>query len=598
VYANVHRSQARDVARPAIADMGHSRPIDPEVRHRMEPLFGVDFSRTRVHPLTSPRVAGVPAGTPACTNGADIYFAPAHWAPNTVAGNRLIAHELTHVIQQSAGSAGSAAARTAESEREASAAARLVAGGSPFRVQHRAKAAVACSPPTEQPAAKIEPLEQRWTEFMEHLDHEWNIKTSVEDGMRACGDWRIYVHADELEQMLARNPSMRQRMNRYWKFYDPARSGQPRDLHFEQGTPEDPLVMGYAGGEYPETLRSSQFAAAQRAAFFRYTMDRIEGVASGGPFATAGRVFGAVTAWATGRDMLAGSEIGAAFGGLADAGSVVKVGQYARARNRGYTGGAFVPPVAPRDTGESGPSATSGSQAAALVESARTTTPETDPTPATIRQRPAVRRLVSPPQPTPSPAETDTDPGRAADPAGQRRQGPVSPVENRLRVVAGQKIIVGVLATITVADQPAIASLGETGFSQFRAARAAALGGTGRAAVLPEVSQPPGTAARQGSQPSSGLVVEGATGSRNLEVMAWNTRAPVKGANVSHAERQVIDWFRGRDPRWIAQVRTVNVTVFGRDICSLCDADMKSLRAAYPSIQFNWVRGDTGHPFR
>jgi hypothetical protein len=112
--------------------------------------------------------------------------------------------------------------------------------------------------------------------------------------------------------------------------------------------------------------------------------------------------------------------------------------------------------------------------------------------------------------------------------------------------------------------------------------------------VLPQVPQPPGTPARKGTQPSAGLIVEPAQGARDVEVLAWNTGAPERGANVSHAERQFIEWFAGRDPTWIARVKTVEVNVFGREICTICDAYIRDLRVKYPHIEFKWTRADTG----
>lgn len=43
---------------------------------------------------------GAPAGARAFVAGNDIFFAPAAYAPGTSAGQELLAHELTHVVQQ------------------------------------------------------------------------------------------------------------------------------------------------------------------------------------------------------------------------------------------------------------------------------------------------------------------------------------------------------------------------------------------------------------------------------------------------------------------------------------------------------------------
>ncbi|HYP06752.1 MAG TPA: hypothetical protein VER03_11025, partial [Bryobacteraceae bacterium] len=109
-----------------------------------------------------------------------------------------------------------------------------------------------------------------------------------------------------------------------------------------------------------------------------------------------------------------------------------------------------------------------------------------------------------------------------------------------------------------------------------------------RAAALPPVPQPPKTSARRGSQPSAGLVVEPEAGSRTLEVIAWNTSAPEKGHNVSHAERQFINWYEDRPHNWRQRVTSVVIQVQGRPVCPLCQADLEGLAARNPQTSFSW----------
>src|SRR6185369_3720786 len=77
------------------------RPLNPGLRRDMEQRFGYDFSQVRVH---SGAAAGNSAGevnAHAYTVGRDIVFGPGRFAPTTQEGRRLIAHELTHFVQQS-----------------------------------------------------------------------------------------------------------------------------------------------------------------------------------------------------------------------------------------------------------------------------------------------------------------------------------------------------------------------------------------------------------------------------------------------------------------------------------------------------------------
>lgn len=78
------------------------RPLEAGSRAFFEPRFGRDFSRVRVH--DDDAAAGTARGISAraFTTGSDIAFAKGQYAPDTAAGTKLLAHELTHVVQQEA----------------------------------------------------------------------------------------------------------------------------------------------------------------------------------------------------------------------------------------------------------------------------------------------------------------------------------------------------------------------------------------------------------------------------------------------------------------------------------------------------------------
>jgi hypothetical protein len=65
----------------------------------MEGLLGADLSGVRVH--VGPEAASI--GALAFTVGSDLYFAPGQYNPGSPQGQRLLGHELTHVVQQRAG---------------------------------------------------------------------------------------------------------------------------------------------------------------------------------------------------------------------------------------------------------------------------------------------------------------------------------------------------------------------------------------------------------------------------------------------------------------------------------------------------------------
>lgn len=81
------------------------QPLDTATRIRMESRFGHDFSRVRVHTGREAIRAAQVLQARAFTVGSDIFFKPGQFAPHTHDGARLLAHELTHTLQQQASSA-------------------------------------------------------------------------------------------------------------------------------------------------------------------------------------------------------------------------------------------------------------------------------------------------------------------------------------------------------------------------------------------------------------------------------------------------------------------------------------------------------------
>jgi hypothetical protein len=74
------------------------------VRAFFEPRFGKDFSQVRLHTDPQAAASAKSLNASAYTIGTDIAFASGHYAPGTDSGKRLLAHELTHVVQQNPGS--------------------------------------------------------------------------------------------------------------------------------------------------------------------------------------------------------------------------------------------------------------------------------------------------------------------------------------------------------------------------------------------------------------------------------------------------------------------------------------------------------------
>lgn len=78
---------------------GSGRPLDGPVRQRMEQAFSTDLSGVRIHDDgTSARLNRMVSAR-AFTTGKDVFFGAGEYAPDTAAGERVLAHEIAHTLQ-------------------------------------------------------------------------------------------------------------------------------------------------------------------------------------------------------------------------------------------------------------------------------------------------------------------------------------------------------------------------------------------------------------------------------------------------------------------------------------------------------------------
>jgi Domain of unknown function (DUF4157) len=115
------------------------RSLEAGTRASMEGHFGHDFSRVRIHTDSTSARAARSLDAHAYTVGQNIYFASGRYDPASPAGKGLLAHELTHTIQQRHASTVVQAAYAMDSpdtapEREAEAAALAVVSGTRPRI--------------------------------------------------------------------------------------------------------------------------------------------------------------------------------------------------------------------------------------------------------------------------------------------------------------------------------------------------------------------------------------------------------------------------------------------------------------------------------
>jgi hypothetical protein len=84
-----------------LSSQGHS--LDTETSRFMERRIGFDFSKVRVHSDARAAESAHFLNARAYTVGPDVVFGAGEYAPSSAAGRSLLAHELTHVVQQGAG---------------------------------------------------------------------------------------------------------------------------------------------------------------------------------------------------------------------------------------------------------------------------------------------------------------------------------------------------------------------------------------------------------------------------------------------------------------------------------------------------------------
>jgi hypothetical protein len=82
------------------------RPLDKATRAFFEPRFGHDFSKVRIHADDQAAESARAVSAVAYTVGRDVVFGAGQYAPATMGGRKLLAHELSHVTQQTGASGG------------------------------------------------------------------------------------------------------------------------------------------------------------------------------------------------------------------------------------------------------------------------------------------------------------------------------------------------------------------------------------------------------------------------------------------------------------------------------------------------------------
>ena len=359
-HADTPRTQAPPVVNDVLRSPG--RPLDPSVRGEMEAHFGHDFSTVRVHTDGQAAESARAMNASAYTVGSDVVFGAGGYAPATFEGNRLLAHELAHTVQQRGATTEAApVAPSSPLETAASSAGRAVAGGQAVRqslgTSGRGLARQESSPDIDfELEATVEQLLRSATRRRVPLAPEQEDQViAVLAWYRETHSWESFFtvigHSDDVYALLApwgfsgglvssRAPGM-QRPHELLESFDRAiaawkaddlgtRSERRRRTQrfggsylrmptvAEREYEASQLVTGPLPGGGVYTGPRGGLKAAEQQAEAQITLSKLQAVRHGGPVSLLGRVVGATSAWISGGDVQAGGERGAAIGALGD----------------------------------------------------------------------------------------------------------------------------------------------------------------------------------------------------------------------------------------------------------------------------------------
>ena len=99
----MNKLQSPDIESSLMSSKGSGSPLPSATREQMESSFGADFSNVRIHTGSNAVGMSKDLHAQAFTHGNDIYFNSGRYDTNSASGKHLLAHELTHTLQQGGG---------------------------------------------------------------------------------------------------------------------------------------------------------------------------------------------------------------------------------------------------------------------------------------------------------------------------------------------------------------------------------------------------------------------------------------------------------------------------------------------------------------
>src|SRR6185436_6786575 len=237
---------------------GTGQALDATARSFLEESMGADFSNVRVHTGPQAEALNQSLSARAFTTGSDVFFARGEYQPGSSTGRELLAHELTHVVQQ--GAAREVRRKCAECEEEERKAegeapalqAKLVVGGADDPLEREADEVarqVMRAPAVQRKCAKCQ------------AEEEEAARRQVRREVRR--DSGPVVQRAPRLQTVIRPPSAALSVSMEGLYFEPAESDA-----FEAG-PKAPQLLALAlnrllGGQYRPELIDPVFAVLDR----------------------------------------------------------------------------------------------------------------------------------------------------------------------------------------------------------------------------------------------------------------------------------------------------------------------------------------------
>ena len=174
---------------------GGGQALDGAVGDQIGGAMGADFNDVRVHTSPESDQLNQQLGARAFTTGQDIFFKEGEYQPQSSDGQKLLAHELTHVVQQGSGAVGGASRMTVNApgdafEQQADAVASSVTSAAP-------QASLQRDPLEEEEQVQMQEEEEEELQMQEE-DEEEEVQMQEEE------EEEVQMQAEEEEEVQAK----------------------------------------------------------------------------------------------------------------------------------------------------------------------------------------------------------------------------------------------------------------------------------------------------------------------------------------------------------------------------------------------------------